>query len=313
MEDMIRRDIYDFIKDNDYGDIYLNYSFKMITTLKVGGDIALLYLPNSEDSLIEVLKKLIKEKVMYFIIGNGSNVLASDNYYDGVIISLKKIPNQFVIETLDNNMVSVSINSGCSSKKFSEYLLMHSISGAEAIGSIPASIGGIVSMNASCYDYLSSKYVKRVDVLIVNNNCIERKWLDVSELDFSYRYSKIIQEKLILLKVEFIFKKGNYQEIKEKINLINKKKKESQPIYMKSAGSTFKNTLEYNAWEVIDKLGLRGFRIGDACVSQAHTNFLVNLGNAKANDFIRLIKYIKEKALSTLNINLEVEWILLNF
>ena len=298
-----------YIKDKNLGELYTNYTFKMITTLKVGGSIALMYFPNSDDSLLIVLSYLRENKIKYIIIGNGSNILASDNFYDGVVISLKRIANQFIIEKLEDDKYLVGVNAGCSAKKFCELLSEHSLTGAEAIGSIPATIGGIVAMNASCYDFVSSKYLKRALVIIDNNI----RWLDSSELDFTYRSSKILNENLILLKVEFIFKKGKHNEIINKMEYINQKRKKTQPMHLKSAGSTFKNSSLYNAWEVIEKLGLRGYRIGDAMVSLEHTNFLVNVSNASSNDFLKLINLIKKKALEQLNIDLKTEWILINF
>lgn len=309
MDGKIVKEIIEYISKNNLGNVFSNYSFKMITTLRVGGDIAVMFYPNSEDSLIEVVEYLNSNCIKYIIIGNGSNILASDDYYDGVVISLKQIPNQFILEKINDEEFSVIVNSGCSAKRFSDFLLSHSITGAEAIGSIPASIGGIVAMNATCYDYSSVNCVKRVKVLIGN----KVYWLDKSELEFSYRSSKILKEKIILLRIEFIFKKGIYLEIKEKIDLINDKRKKTQPLNLKSAGSTFKNSQYYSAWKVIDELGLRGYRIGDAMVSNQHTNFLVNVGNASSKDFVELINYIKKTAKNKLNIDLETEWILINF
>ena len=303
------KEVVEYISKNNLGNVFNDYSFKMITTLKVGGDIAVMFYPNSEDSLIDVIDYLNTNKIKYCIIGNGSNILASDNYYDGVVISLKQIPNQFVVEKISDEEISVIVNSGCSTKRFSDFLLEHSIAGAEAIGSIPASIGGIVAMNATCYDYNSSNCVRKVKVLMGN----KAKWLDKDELELGYRSSKILTEKMILLKIEFIFKKGEYQKIKDKIKNINENRKNSQPIEMKSAGSTFKNLKSYSAWKVIDELGLRGYHIGDAMVSNKHTNFLVNNGNAKSDDFFKLISYIKKRAKEVLNIDLELEWILINF
>lgn len=298
-----------YINQNNFGEVSDKYTFKQITTLKVGGKINLFYLPNTEDNLIEVLKYLKRNQIDYLIIGNGSNILASDQDYDGVVISLKKIANQFVIEKREENKYLITVNAGCSTKKFSDFLLDYSLTGAEEIGSIPATVGGIVAMNASCYDFLAEKYLNRVLVIIGD----KLKWVKKEDLNFSYRSSKILKEKLILLKVEFIFEKGNYQDILKKVNDVNKKRKISQPVNMKSAGSAFKNGLNYKAWKVIEELGLRGYQIGDAMVSNNHTNFLINVGNAKSDDFYQLIKYIQKEAKSRLNIDLEQEWVMINF
>ena len=116
-----------YINQNNFGEVSDKYTFKQITTLKVGGKINLFYLPNTEDNLIEVLKYLKRNQIDYLIIGNGSNILASDQDYDGVVISLKKIANQFVIEKREENKYLITVNAGCSTKKFSDFLLDYSL------------------------------------------------------------------------------------------------------------------------------------------------------------------------------------------
>lgn len=302
-----------YIIKNDYGLCLENQSFKEITTLKVGGTIAILYYPNSDDSLYEVIKYINTNNIKYYIIGNGSNILASDKYYDGVIISLKKIVNRFIIDKVDDCKYSVIINSGCTSKRLCDFLLEHSLSGMEAIKNIPATIGGLVAMNASCYDFVCADFVESVEVISVSSNKVERMWISKEKLNFSYRSSEILKKRLIVLNVKVILYKKSYDDIYMRILEMNKKKAAVQPLHYRSAGSTFKNGSDYKAWQVIDSLGLRGFRIKDAGVSNIHTNFLVNLGDAKAHDFILLIDYIKAKAKKQSNIDLQVEWILINF
>lgn len=308
MNELDRKEIIEFINKNNYGICYEDYSFKMITTLKVGGLIKIMYYPNCDESLIAVIKYLKERNIPYFIIGNGSNILASDDEYNGVVISLKRIANQFIIEK-ENEKYKVIVNSGCSVKKFNEFLVDYSLKGFEAISSIPATIGGIVTMNASCYDFVTSNYVRRVQV-IKNNNIV---WIDNKDLEFSYRNSKILKEKLIVLKIEFEFEKDDKNKINERIEHYYQKRKNTQPINLKSAGSTFKNNEYLKAWEIITYLGLKGYRIGDAMVSNHHANFLVNIGNAKSIDFYNLIEYIKNKAKNVLNEELKTEWILINF
>ena len=309
MNDYQKEILIKLIEEQNLGVFYTNNTFSMITTLKVGGKINILFYPNSIESLIIIIDKCHKDKINYFIIGNGSNILASDDFYDGLVISLKQIPNKFIIEKINDKRYSVIVDGGCSTKKFSDFLIDHHLTGAEGLGFIPATVGGVVAMNASCYSFEASKFVKRVEV-ISDGKLV---WLENKELEYSYRNSKILKDKLIATRVEFEFEKGIIDEILNKNRNFYEQRKITQPIDKKCAGSTFKNGNTYKAWKLIDNVGLKGFKIGGAIVSKKHANFLINDGNAKSIDFYNLIKYIKRTVKNELNIELETEWIFINF
>lgn len=292
------------------GTFYTDSSFKAITTLKCGGKIALLYYPNSIRSFAMFMEYINKLCIRYFIIGNGSNILASDEYFDGIVISFKKMKERIYFNYI-NEKVLVTCHSGISAPVLSKILCDKFITGGEALSTIPGSIGGLVTMNASCYDFKTQDYLNRC--LIYTKEGI--RWYKNYELDFSYRNSLIKENNsdYIILACEFIFEKGKVENIIKKINKYKENRKETQPITFASAGSVFKNKNGINAWKLIDECGLRGYTFNNVKVSEKHANFIVNLGDCKSIDVLKLINYIKNKVRNEKNIILEEEWIIFNF
>lgn len=295
-----------FILKDNLGDIYENTSFKDLTTLKCGGKIALLYYPNSINNFLKAMQYI--EKVPYFVIGNGSNLLASDDYFDGVVISFVKLKEKISFINYEKQMV-VTAHSGVLCPIFAKILLDKFLSGGEALSTIPATLGGIIAMNASCYDFKTEAILTRA--LIYSNG--EVRWYKNYELEFGYRTSKLIKNKMICLAAEFIFYKENINVISKKINFYKELRKKTQPNHGLCAGSTFKNNSSDKAWTLIEKAGLRGYIYKNVKISEEHTNFLINLGNAKSEDIKYLIDYIKSEVKKKENVELKEEFILFNF
>lgn len=295
----------DYIKLKNLGDVYLDKSFKDITTLGVGGKIALLYYPNSTISFIKFYRYYLENKDYPLLcIGGGSNVLSSDKEYNGIVVCFKNI-NEICIR--NSNVV---VSSGYDVRRLSVVLKYLNLKGGEYLNNLPATVGGIITMNASCYGYKTSSILKRC--LCINENGI-LKWYKSEEMNFGYRNSIIKRKGLIVLKGEFIFEKGDIDEIQKITNTLKKYRYDNQPLNYKNAGSVFKNTNEYTVWKIIDDLGFRGYNINDAYVSNKHCNFIVNRNNASSSDIFKLVKLIKQKAKEKYNIDLECEWTLINF
>lgn len=303
--------IINYIESNKLGFASQDFSFKTLTTLKVGGKISLVYFPNDYLTFVDFYfyyLKNFKSKIPLLIIGNGSNVLASDDDYKGIVVCFKEIKSDAKVELSDNYGI-VTVGSGCSSKKFAETLKEYSLTGAEAIASIPATMGGIVAMNATCFGFEVGNYIKKC--LILDGDKIY--WIYKDEMDFLYRSSIFLRNKYIILIIVFEFPLGKQEDIEKRILEIQEIRKNTQPIQNKSAGSTFKNGKDYCAWKVIDEVGLRGYTYNGAQISDLHANFIINKGNASSNDIYELMLYTIKVVKDKLGIDLESEWVVVNF
>ena len=289
----------EYIKNNKLGIIETNQLFSKLTTLRIGGKIDLLFYPYSVEQFVLFYKFYEKYKdYPIFILGNGSNVLASSNEYKGIVICFKKIKYKYsYIKNSDN--VVVHVNSGVMLMDIINYFKNENIGGLEKLAYIPGTIGGIVKMNAGAYNDEIGNYVKSVKVL--ENGRVKT----INNFDFKYRSSNINK---IILEVELLLKYKNKKEIEKTIQKIKESRMSKQPILQNNAGSTFKNPANLKVWKLIDELGLRGFSINNATVSDVHTNFLINKGNCKSSDMVALINLIKEKVKKKYHINLECEW-----
>ena len=245
------------------------------------------------------------------IVGNGSNILASDRDYEGIVVSFKKVDDK--IRTFSSNKLKcyekyVECYSGVMCSKLAYFLKDNSLSGGEALCTIPGTIGGVVSMNASCYDYITSNYVS--EVLVLYNNKV--MWIKKEELDFSYRSSRILKEKIIILKIRFVFLLGKKELIENKMKFLKKDRINSQPVKEHSAGSVFKNNKDFKAWEAIEQCKLKGFKYKNVMVSNKHANFIINNGDS-GDDIYILMQIVKMIVKRVMNYDLETEWVLINF
>ncbi len=292
-----------YIKENNLGKYYCNKTFKDITTLKMGGKINLLFYPNSVENFVDFYRfYLNNKKYNLIIIGNGSNILASSNDYQGIVISFKQIIYKY---SIIKNIVFV--NSGVMIMDLINYLKKYNLGGIEKLSYIPATIGGMVKMNAGAYKQnISDKllYVKCID----NNGNIHI--YKKEDLKFEYRKCYIDD---IILECVFELDYIDSKIINEIMNKIKNNRITKQPINEYNAGSTFKNFNDIQAWKLIDKCGFRGYCINDVGVSNKHCNFLINKNNGKSEDMIKLINMIMYKIKQEFNYDLECEWILINF
>lgn len=283
-----------FIKSNNIGNLNENISLKKKTTLRIGG-IAKYYLEvNSIKSLKQIIKYCYETKQKYFIIGNGSNLLISDEYYDVLFISLKKL-NKVI--KLNNN--TYFLEAGTNSISFGKKIVEKGYLDGVHLALIPGSIGGLIYMNASAFKYSMKDITKKVIYMDKFGN-IKSKY---DNFEFGYRKSYFQNKALIIIGVILQFNKysNNSQEKYQKFLNI---KKTTQPIKSYSAGSIFQNPQDISAWKLIDKCNLRNYSVGDAKVSNIHTNFLINEKHATFNEMYSLIFYVKRKVKEKFNIDL---------
>lgn len=251
------------------------------TTFKIGGPADYLVLPESVEQIISTVKLCIKEKLLYFVMGNGSNLLVSDEGFRGVIIKLER---DFGTITFDGNKVIAL--AGVMLSKLSAEVAIHSLSGFEFASGIPGTLGGAVTMNAGAYGGEISQVITGATVLDSMGNV--RK-LNKEELKLGYRKSIIQEEHLIVLEATFEFEPGKREEIQAKMNDLNERRRDKQPLEYPSAGSTFKRPEGYFAGKLIMDAGLRGYQVGSAQVSMKHCGFVINTGSATAREVRTLI------------------------
>lgn len=251
------------------------------TTFKIGGPADYLVLPENIDQIISIVKLCMKEKLPYFVMGNGSNLLASDNGFRGVIV---KVDKAFSTIEVDENKVTAK--SGVLLSKLAAEIAAHSLTGFEFASGIPGTLGGAVTMNAGAYGGEINQVITGATVLDTMGNV---KILSKEELKLGYRKSIVQDEHLIVLEATFEFESGNREEIQAKMDDLNERRRDKQPLEYPSAGSTFKRPEGYFAGKLIMDAGLRGYQVGNAQVSTKHCGFVINTGGATAKEVRTLI------------------------
>ena len=266
-------------------------------TYRVNSVCHALVFPKTIKELKEVLSILKKYSIKYLILGNGSNVILPP-YYDGIII---KLSNFSECNIKGNEVV---VGSGYMFNKLSSELSNMEYTGYEWAVGIPGTVGGCIYNNAGAYKMSMSDLLISVTVL-KNNEIIE---LSCNECNFGYRTSLFKEEKdYIILSCKLKLHKGNLDEIKSLISDRTKRRMETQPLNYPSCGSVFRNPDNISAGKVIEEVGLKGYSIGGAKVSELHANFIINTGDATSEDIIKLINVIKDKVKSETDIDLILE------
>lgn len=287
------------------GDFEVEASLKNYTTMRVGGTCIGVFFPDSIINLVDGLKYLRDCKIPYKVLGKGSNMLCSDEYYSGVIVKLDRYLNNYKRE---GNFVMA--DAGCSLIKLSNDCSDMSLSGLQYAGGIPGTVGGAVFMNAGAYRHNTAEVTHKV--LIIDEN-LALKWIKYEDCDFGYRHSIFQVKDWIIVQVELIFDVLPSNHINKIMDERKKVRVENQPLGVPSAGSCFKNPVEKAAWVYIDEVGLRGFRIGGARVSDKHCNFIVNDEKGTAQDVKNVIDYVQKKVKDKTSVDLDLELELFNW
>jgi UDP-N-acetylmuramate dehydrogenase len=267
------------------------------TSLRVGGPADYFAIPQDRADLLQLLKTVAEIKIPWFIIGGGYNLLIRDNGFRGVGISLKKLNH---MEAAHSGIIRVE--SGVRNIDLSRLAEVHGLTGLEFLVGIPGSVGGAVWMNAGAHGAEIFDRITSVDLLADGD--IQTYTKDF--LSFGYRSLQLDPDKIIIA-ATFQLAAGNRESISAAMDACLQKRQEAQKVRFPNAGSYFKNPPGQAAWRLIADAGLRGRTIGDAQVSEVHTNFLVNRGNATAADFLGLAAIIKEQVFKTSGIALEEE------
>ena len=281
-------------------DYLKNEDMKKHTTFKIGGPAKFFLIPKNLKELKCCLDICDKKRIKTFILGNGSNLLVDDKGFDGAIISLKHF-NKIQKKQLLNSSY-VSVEAGTTLFELNSYLQKNGITGLEWSFGIPGSVGGAIRMNAGAFN----NEIK--DCLYEIKYLKHGKLHSLKKFNFSYRSGF---KDGIIISAKFKLKTSNMLEVKENMNNFLSLRKATQPIDFPSAGSIFKRSENMTPAKIIDELGLKGLKIGDAMISTKHAGFIVNIKNAKSSDVLTLISIIK-LIFKSKNTNLEEEIIYLN-
>ncbi len=285
----------DIVGENN---VLINEPMKNHTYFKVGGPADILVIPHSIEEATAIIKECKEAEEPYYLIGNGSNLLVKDGGIRGVVIKLA------ALDTIEVQGDSIVAECGAQLSDISEKALEHSLKGFEFACGIPGSIGGAVFMNAGAYD---GEMVHVVDKAIVLDKEGNLKELKNGELELGYRTSAIMKYGYFVVKVHISLMKGDAEKIKGRIDELTTRRKEKQPLEYPSAGSTFKRPDGYFASKLIQDLGLKGYSIGGAAVSEKHSGFIINKNNATAKDVLQLIEYVQKAVKDKFNVELNTE------
>ncbi|MBO5033112.1 MAG: UDP-N-acetylmuramate dehydrogenase [Lachnospiraceae bacterium] len=278
------------------------------TTFRLGGAADIFVEINTAEELGRVLALLQAEGLGrlnrdFFLLGNGSNLLVSDDGLRGIVLHLSKEYSR--MKVCGNTLVC---EAGASLAAIARKACEEALTGFEFATGIPGSLGGAIVMNAGAYGGEMKQVVKSVRLMAPDGTIVEKS---AEEMHFSYRHSLVKEQPLIVLDAAIALEAGNRQEIKAKMEELAWKRREKQPLEYPSAGSTFKRPEGYFAAKLIEEAGLRGFSVGGAQVSEKHCGFVVNKGNAAAADVYQLIRAVQERVKEASGVMIEPEVILL--
>jgi len=288
-------------------ELLLNEPLKNHTTFKIGGTVSAMIFPESTTHAIELYDLLYEYGITPLIIGNGSNILASDNKLDLIVINTSKLKNISLIdsdELISKDFGAVKADAGVLLSELAVFACENNLTGLEFAHGIPGTAGGAVVMNAGAYGGEMKDVVFETTAYAPKVGSFK---LTAADNDFSYRHSRFSNSDDILLSVVFKLEKSNMNDIRSKMDDLSIRRRESQPLEFASGGSTFKRPKEGYSAALIEQAGLKGYKIGGAQVSEKHSGFIVNTGNATFSDVIAIIEHIKETVFKQTGIQLEPE------
>ena len=280
---------------------YFDYDLKKSNWFNIGGKTKVYFKPDSLTDLVLFLKKFgIKEKI--YVLGAGSNTLVHDRIFDGIVVKLGK--NFSKISLLPNDIIVAG--SACSDKKLSDFALENEIGGLEFLACIPGTVGGGLKMNAGCFK-------KEFKDMLVSIQAIDRLGrvvtIPANKVLFEYRNNDL-PDGLIFLSASFKGEKKEQKEIQKEVIKLKEIKDSTQPTKIKTSGSTFKNPINQTnkkVWELIKESVPLDSSFGDACISEKHSNFFINRGNATFKDMKNLIDFVAESVFKKTGISIEKE------
>ena len=281
--------------------IVYNEDLKKKNWFNIGGKAKVFFRANELKDLVDFLK-ILENKEKISIIGAGSNILITDDVYDGIVIKLGKNFNRL---SLLNKDIIIS-GAAVLDKKLADYAADNNLSGFEFLSCIPGTIGGGIKMNAGCFGHEIKDILLSIQVIDKNGNVLT---IPAKKINFDYRNNDLSDD-LIFLSASFKGEKKDFDEIKKEMLQLKIKKDKNQPTKIKTSGSTFKNPIKFTdkkVWKLIKESVPLSISFGDAYISEKHANFFVNKGNAKFTDMKKLIDFVKKSVFKKTGINIEKE------
>ena len=279
--------------------VRINEPMNRHTTFRIGGPADYFLLPSSSEEVKGILEICKEESLQYFILGNGSNLLVSDEGYRGVIIQLYRNYGGLTVEGTE-----IRAGAGVLLSQIAAAARNESLTGFEFAGGIPGTLGGAVVMNAGAYGGELKDVLKEAVVMDREGNIFT---VPVEKLAMGYRTSLVKTAGYLVLEVVISLKKGSQEEIRDTMKDLADRRISKQPLEYPSAGSTFKRPEGYFAGKLIMDAGLRGYQVGGAQVSEKHCGFVINKGNATAADVCRLMADVQAKVQEQFGVTLEPE------
>ena len=279
--------------------ITLNENLSKYSWFNLGGPAEIFFKPSDEIQIKEFLKEVKEHNKEIFVIGAGSNTLFRDKGLKGLAIKLGS--NFSFIKK--NGETEIEVGAATLDKKVSNFTKENSITGFEFLSCIPGSIGGAIIMNSGCYGQEISQVLESLKIMDLNGDIKE---ISKADIEFYYRGTNL-PKNVIILSAKFKGRKEINSKIENLQNSFIQKKKKDQPSRVKTCGSTFKNPKGEKAWQLIRKTGSSKFVVGDAQISEQHSNFFVNNGKAKASDIEELINKVKNNVLEKSGVTLSLE------
>ncbi|MDY6046930.1 MAG: UDP-N-acetylmuramate dehydrogenase [Anaerobutyricum sp.] len=269
------------------------------TSFQIGGPAEIFVQPATGDEVRQAICLAKEEQIPFFVVGNGSNLLVSDDGFRGTIVQIGRNLQEISVE--DNVIYA---QAGALLSRVARTALEHGLTGMEFAAGIPGSLGGAVAMNAGAYGGEMKDILTDAEVLTPDG---EIKILSLEELDLSYRHSCIFDEDYIVLSVHLQLEQGDTTVIRNRMDELARARREKQPLEYPSAGSTFKRPEGYFAGALIQDAGLKGYTVGGAQVSEKHSGFVINRGGATAEEVLFLIKQVQKKVKSRFGVTMEPE------
>jgi UDP-N-acetylmuramate dehydrogenase len=268
------------------------------TTIKIGGKASFLCFPATYEEIFHAVRMAQDKGLPVFFLGRGSNTIFGD--YKGVVIMTREFKEIKVRRK--GNKVFVSAECGVPLSELVKLAVNMNLRGIYRLVGFPATVGGAVAMNAGAFGCETSQYIRSLLVMAWDGT-IER--LSAEELSFGYRSSPFPQMGIVL-RADFEFATADF-DVKKEYQLIKERRKRTQPINMPTSGSTFKNPPGTYAGQLLEKVGMKGYRVGDTALSDLHANFLVNLGRGKFTEVIKVLQEAKKRVYEEFGIELEEE------
>jgi len=268
------------------------------TSMRVGGPADVLLEPGSEEEIAAILRIAQMEQMPLFILGNGSNVLFSDDGFRGAVLRIGKR-----FSDMQQSGTAIIAQAGALLSAIARLAAANTLSGFEFAAGIPGSLGGAVCMNAGAYGGEMARVIAKARVYAEG----DIRTLSREDLDLSYRHSAVMEKGWLVLSAELSLLPGDREKIEADMAELNRRRREKQPLQYPSCGSFFKRPEGYFAGALIEQAGLKGFSVGDAQVSELHAGFLINRGHATAGQFYALMRQVQKTVFEKSGVALEPE------